>query len=428
MFYAFRPADTDPASKPLAVIFNGGPGYATTIGLFPLGTGPRTIVPRAAPGTAPVPNLRSWSRFANLLYVDERGTGFSYELTGADASPPPDCSSNDAYFADAADFVRVLLAFLDTHTWLAGAKVVVVGESYGGTRAMAMLDLLLRYSTTGARVADDLAPAIEAHYRKLFPDVPAPIPEEVAATQFGRAVLLEPLVAGAAQMAITDAMSTSDPDLVRALAIPQSTYDTLVPPNAEVERVGLAALADPAGSLALFGVDLATVPELLPSARARAFRRPNAEVGGKALGATNQAFASRFGALRSADDYYRVWVPDECLPPIQGPGTTTGTAVEFGKNLKTVKMFLSRAALDTVLWSPAIVKYMQDHLEDPSGAPAKVVVDENPRPGVARPGWIRPGPYPEIRYPLYATSGHAITKTEPDHLADDVEAWLAETR
>jgi hypothetical protein len=91
-------------------------------------------------------------------------------------------------------------------------------------------------------------------------------------------------------------------------------------------------------------------------------------------------------------------------------------------------MFLSRAALDTTLWSPAIVKYLVDNLRDDSGASASVVVDEAPRPGVARPGWIKLGPYPEVRYPLYARSGHAITKTEADHLADDLEAWLAETR
>lgn len=31
MFYSFRPADRAAESKPLAVIFNGGPGFATTL-------------------------------------------------------------------------------------------------------------------------------------------------------------------------------------------------------------------------------------------------------------------------------------------------------------------------------------------------------------------------------------------------------------
>src|SRR5260221_8760337 len=39
MFYVFQPADTDAAHKPLAVFFNGGPAFPTSMGLLAYGTG-----------------------------------------------------------------------------------------------------------------------------------------------------------------------------------------------------------------------------------------------------------------------------------------------------------------------------------------------------------------------------------------------------
>jgi len=46
--------------------------------------------------------------------------------------------------ADAADFVWTLLGFLDAHPSLGASPIVIVGESYGGTRAIAMVSLMLQ--------------------------------------------------------------------------------------------------------------------------------------------------------------------------------------------------------------------------------------------------------------------------------------------
>ncbi|WP_437809077.1 S10 family serine carboxypeptidase-like protein [Sorangium sp. So ce1078] len=80
MFYSFLPAEERPDRAPLLVFFNGGPGAATTSALLPYGTGPHTLDPAAHAGGAPVENDASCTRFANLLYVDARSTGFSYDL------------------------------------------------------------------------------------------------------------------------------------------------------------------------------------------------------------------------------------------------------------------------------------------------------------------------------------------------------------
>ena len=70
MFYSFRPCEVDPARAPLVVFFNGGPGAATTGVLMAYGTGPTTLDPVAEVEAPPVANPASWTRFANLLYLE----------------------------------------------------------------------------------------------------------------------------------------------------------------------------------------------------------------------------------------------------------------------------------------------------------------------------------------------------------------------
>src|SRR5262249_17810600 len=154
-------------------------------------------------------NPASWTRFANTLYIDERQSGFSYGLLPAGTDDPTAlkfCVTTE--FEDAADFVRVLLAFQTAHPALEKNPVVLVGESYGGTRPPAMLAMPLRSPGPAAKGAADLADVIRAHYPRVFPDVTGDVPEATAATQFGHVVLIEPLVAGHAQWALQMQMET----------------------------------------------------------------------------------------------------------------------------------------------------------------------------------------------------------------------------
>jgi hypothetical protein len=62
-------------------------------------------------------------------------------------------------------------------------------------------------------------------------------------------------------------------------------------------------------------------------------------------------------------------------------------------------------------------------------AQLEVTLDDAPRPGVERPGWIHlayeTGEEADIRFPPYE-AGHAVAMTQAHALSQDVEAWLHE--
>jgi pimeloyl-ACP methyl ester carboxylesterase len=131
MFYALFSADADPARAPLFVLFNGGPGFPTTLGLLPCGTGPFVVDELGAA----VGNDASFTRLASLLYLDQPATGFSYDDASL-GSIPFDATT------DAGAFASAIQGVLDTHSIFAASELVLVGESYGGTRAQLVIDRL----------------------------------------------------------------------------------------------------------------------------------------------------------------------------------------------------------------------------------------------------------------------------------------------
>ena len=52
IWYVFQPADENPEDKPLFVFFNGGPGGATSAGLFSANTGRKAVRVDHSAGTA----------------------------------------------------------------------------------------------------------------------------------------------------------------------------------------------------------------------------------------------------------------------------------------------------------------------------------------------------------------------------------------
>jgi hypothetical protein len=200
----FTPADADPSSKPLFVFFNGGPGGATSAGLFSANTGRNAVsVDPVTREKTIIINPHSWTRVGNLLHIDSRTAGFSYSLMD---NPQDDAlrqaewdSQNYNPFVDAADFVRVLLRFLADHPSLQKNPVVVVAESYGGIRTLVMLHLLLFYENYGNGKADyqDLALVheIQSHFDVVFPDYAGhTVPPSVIAGQFGHMILIQPAI------------------------------------------------------------------------------------------------------------------------------------------------------------------------------------------------------------------------------------------
>ncbi|MBK9260338.1 MAG: hypothetical protein IPM54_10930 [Polyangiaceae bacterium] len=200
LFYAFQPADESPEDKRLAVFWNGGPGAASEV-LLALGTGRSSIDPAWNGGSIVGPNPARFTAFANTLYIDARGAGFSYGLL----DDPSDAAARANEFAlrnhnawlDAADFVRVLLRFFATHPTLERSRVAFVGESYGGTRASIVLHLLMHpdmYGDGSAPYEDNaLSNEIRTHLEVTgAAEKGAAVDPARVAEQFGTQVLLQP--------------------------------------------------------------------------------------------------------------------------------------------------------------------------------------------------------------------------------------------
>jgi pimeloyl-ACP methyl ester carboxylesterase len=203
IWYSFHAADEDRPETPLFVFFNGGPGSATSFGLMSMYTGRYTLDNRveSGGGDAYIVNPVPWTRLGHLLYIDARQTGFSYNLMNQVQDEGSRFQEFNAQnfnsFYDAADFIRVLLRFLAAHPALQRHPVVIVGESYGGVRATAMLHLLLNYADykNGRETFQDpaLADEIQAHYSAVFPQYAGQVvPPGVIAQQFGHQVLIQP--------------------------------------------------------------------------------------------------------------------------------------------------------------------------------------------------------------------------------------------
>ena len=129
--------------RPVAFVFNGGPGAASVF--LHLGAlGPR-VLDTPATGAVPPPPFRlvdnpsTWLAFADLVFVDPVGTGFSH---GKGKEENPDKPFWNVH-SDLNSLGAVLRRWLSRHDrW--NSPVFLVGESYGGLRAAALSRTLSR--------------------------------------------------------------------------------------------------------------------------------------------------------------------------------------------------------------------------------------------------------------------------------------------
>lgn len=382
MFYSFRAADERPEEKPLLVVFNGGPGDATSSLLTILGTGPYRVEFPTATTYRVSENAGSLTRFANVLWIDERNTGFSY------ATEEKTTSCVFDYAGDAEDYLRVVLSFVEAHPRLAAAKLGIVGESYGGVRASLMVYELVHDEAIRERVTTWLGVV--------------PTKDSVAEKVMGVAYI-QPLLLGAAQLDAQDAeakaMRGTDPDV--------NPYDI---------RTKMTAIADPSTfvspldlalrdvSTQLFGVDLASTPRIGPADRKSAFRVATTDdyFTEKVFG---DALAERLGALRKGDRYYDQFAQRCVVDP-------THVAVDpkwFEETLATVPIFMTDAKYDSVIRTHVVfdVLAQRGHAIDATSRPGYVLVDGRP-----------------VRFPSYE-AGHIVPAAQPEAFSADVRAWLA---
>lgn len=140
MAYELEQAEGEPP-RPLAFVFNGGPGSSSVwlhLGLL----GPQRVASDdfgrcGAPPYALVDNPDSLLSHADLVFVDPVGTGFSRMDVGQKA---------DEFHGFQRDLDSLALF---VHRWLSdngrwGSAKYLIGESYGSTRAAALAEQLQR--------------------------------------------------------------------------------------------------------------------------------------------------------------------------------------------------------------------------------------------------------------------------------------------
>lgn len=411
LFYSFHAADDEPSEKPLLVFFNGGPGSATSRTLLSFGTGRVTIDTALPPEECLVPNERSFTRFANLLYIDERDVGFSYSVEKMSAAPFDP-------LADAADFLRVVLAFTEKHPAASRAGLGLVGESYGGTRATWMTHFLLHPNDAPATTLG-LSEDIGAYLDRVLPlDArKSKRPEDVGRHLVGN-VLIQPLVLGRFQW------SAQRPEDFTQRTSPYDVRFGRKELEDLLDRRALTVLARAKLRERVLEVPTSSIDGLLPRARPNGVRvasqDEHPEYGERTI---DNALASELGSLAKRDGYYRDFIPRVL------DREETASANAFLSDLRYVPIFVTNATYDRAIVSTAIVSALRE-------AQVDATVDTESRPNVARPGWISV-PLPEkkelpartvtIRFPTYE-SGHMVTTTKGGELADDVRDWLAERK
>jgi hypothetical protein len=466
IFYSFRPADPG-VEGPLFVLFNGGPGASTGV-LMALGTGPVVLTPDA------VANPGTWTALGDLLYIDARGTGFSYLL----ADDPSVIDQRLAYFelanfnayVDAGDFVRVLVRFLAAHPQLRAREVAIVGESYGGVRATAILALLLFYAdydAGGPGMLDD--PAWVAEYEAFLadqdPEVTDWTPTRLA-QQFSRLVLIQPALGGR-QRTIAGAQFDAPGSPIHQLgddlgldfvpcsekgpncepwanaiafveaAAGRSRYDLSQPVTwlDDIFAAIKSGLSDLARLEAVLGVAPAAVPGLPADQRGGAFR-----IKGQNTYPPDGGTVGELGALPPWDRYYLPFLSeanDLFRSPLADFIGVDPTHDHFGalflRELAHVDVFLTAALRDVAIYAPSIPPALATYDELVAG----VTVDPDAPVDAERPGEVRveylPGAHPDlpdpgvrrIRFPTYDAS-HSVAHDQPVALRDDLGAWLGE--
>ncbi|KAK9090013.1 hypothetical protein Sjap_023190 [Stephania japonica] len=148
LFYYFVEAELDPASKPLVLWLNGGPGCSSLgVGAF------SENGPFRPSGEVLVRNEHSWNKVANMLYLESPiGVGFSYST---DTSSYAAVGDKITGIKDGFRFVFPLIAkdnlqFLQN--WLEKfpqyklRDLFITGESYAGHYVPQLTELILQFN------------------------------------------------------------------------------------------------------------------------------------------------------------------------------------------------------------------------------------------------------------------------------------------
>jgi len=445
LFYRLLVADSDAKSKPVFVFFNGGPGYTSML-LLSFGTG-RLTLNADAPNDAPIANPSSFTALGSVLYIDARHCGFSYGV----ADDPSDSVERAAAFdqasfnpsVDAADFIRSLLRVLKKQPALVNNQVVLVGESYGGTRANLMLELLL-HQPNSFYTDLELTSEIAAHYQDVFVGIPPnEFSSELFAKQFGWQVLIQPLAVGAVQSKeVSLRRKAIEMKMATALGIDGATLTANCLNNRSktqawcdaIDPAFVRSLLDPDSFTHWMGVAPEDVDALAASRRTGGFRfasttPPVAEPA---------AWIARVGQVPAWDRYFNLYT-GEHIP--SGFDLLFGTAVygyAFARSVRAANTLITNAAFDANLPEEVLVPSLRKFIEQYPGFAGTLsgadyagtdpdAPSERIRLSFHASAELGPAAERIVYFPSYASSGHMVTVTEPAKFRSDVSVFLSET-
>ncbi|KAH9557503.1 hypothetical protein CY35_07G087500 [Sphagnum magellanicum] len=126
LYYYFVESESNPATDPVVLWLNGGPGCSSFDG-FIYEHGPFNFEPGLGPNDLPTltPNPYAWAKAANVLYVDSpAGVGFSYSKTREDYI------TGD--LKTALDSHAFLLKWFEDYAEFLSNPFYIAGESYAG--------------------------------------------------------------------------------------------------------------------------------------------------------------------------------------------------------------------------------------------------------------------------------------------------------
>ncbi|KAL9313989.1 hypothetical protein ACSQ67_019441 [Phaseolus vulgaris] len=136
LFYYFAESETDPASKPLVLWLNGGPGCSSLgVGAF------SENGPFRPNGEFLIKNEYSWNKEANMLYLETPvGVGFSYAKGSSSYM-----TVNDE--ATARDNLVFLLRWFNKFPQYRSRDLFLTGESYAGHYVPQLAKLMIKMNT-----------------------------------------------------------------------------------------------------------------------------------------------------------------------------------------------------------------------------------------------------------------------------------------
>ncbi len=169
---AFLLEGADPAKRPIAFVVNGGPGASSAwldlgaLGPWRLALSDEPHSPSAAP--IPVDNADTWLDFADLVFIDPPGTGYSRILAKGDGA-------RRRFYSVEGDIETLAVVI---RKWLGAAKRLespkfIVGESYGGFRAPKLARRLQDVEGVGVSGLVMISPVIDLGW---FESANSPLP------------------------------------------------------------------------------------------------------------------------------------------------------------------------------------------------------------------------------------------------------------